>query len=132
MWPRWSTLPIVARGLTTLPAEMVPGPRVGGNRPFIRARDAVSAPARGSSAVPDATAAQLPVGRPHSITATGGVARPRGRPPPAHPAPSEALLAQRRRPPRAIRLSCASAAGDLLCGAAQAGAVAAFSLLAAP
>jgi hypothetical protein len=95
MRPRWNTLPIVVRGFAPLPAEVVPGPHVAGNGPFIRARDAVSAPTRGSSAVPDATAVQLLVGRPHSVAATGAVARPRGRPPPAHSAPSEALLARR-------------------------------------
>ena len=88
MWLRWNTRPIVVRGFAPLPAEVVPGPHVAGNAPFIRARDAVSAPTRGSSAVPVATAAELLMGRPHAVAT--GVVRPRGRPPPARQAPSEA------------------------------------------
>ena len=90
MWLRWNTRPIVVRAFAPLPAEVVPGPHVAGNAPFIRARDAGSAPTRGSSAVPVATAAALRVGRPHAVAT--GVVRPRERPPPAGQAPSEARL----------------------------------------
>jgi len=90
MWPRWNTRPIVVQGFPALPAEGAPGPHVASNAPFIRARDAVSAPTRGSSAVSDETAAELLWG--HSCSADAGVVRPRGRPPPTHQAPSEASL----------------------------------------
>ena len=90
MWPRWNTHPIVVQGFPALPAEVVPGPPIGSTAPFIRARDAVSAPTRGRSAVSDATAAELLWVHLRSLAA--GVVRPRERPPPAHQAPSEASL----------------------------------------
>jgi hypothetical protein len=88
MWSRWNTHPIVVQGFPALPAEVVPGPPIGSTAPFIRARDAVSAPTRGRSAVSDATAAELLWVHLRSLAA--GVVRPRERPPPAHQAPPEA------------------------------------------
>jgi hypothetical protein len=85
MWPRWNIRPIVVQGFPALPAEVVPGPYVASNALFIRARDAVSAPARGRSAVSDATAAELLWVHLHLVAA--GVVSPRERPPPAHQAP---------------------------------------------
>jgi hypothetical protein len=90
MWPRWNTPPIVVQVFPALPAAVVPGPCVASNAPFIRARDAVSAPARGRSAVSDATAPELLWIHLHSVAA--GVVSPRERPPPGHQAPSEASL----------------------------------------
>jgi hypothetical protein len=90
MWPRWNTRPIVVQGFPAPPAEVVPGPHIASNAPFIRARDAVSAPTRGRSTVSDATAAELLWVHLHSVTAD--VVSPRERPPPAHQAPSEAFL----------------------------------------
>jgi hypothetical protein len=90
MWPRWNPRPIVVQGFPALPAEVIPGPHVTSNARFIRAQDAVSAPARGSYAVSDAAAAVLLRGHLRSVAA--GVVRPRGRPPPALQAPSEASL----------------------------------------
>jgi hypothetical protein len=90
MWPRWNTRSIFVQGLPALPAEVVPGPPVANNAPLIRARDAVSPPTRGRSAVSDATAAELLWVHLHSVTAD--VVSPRGRSPPAHQAPSEATL----------------------------------------
>jgi hypothetical protein len=85
MWPRWNTRPIAVQGFPALPTDVDPGHHVASTAPFIRAGDAVSAPARGGSAVSDWTAAELLWGQLHSVPA--GIVCPRGRPPPAHQAP---------------------------------------------
>lgn len=90
MWPRWNSPPIAVRGFPALPARLIPEPRGAGDAPFIRARGAGSGATRARSGTPDVNAAALPWGRRHSEDT--GVVRPRGRPPPAHPAPSEAPL----------------------------------------